>query len=102
LDVFENGFSWLALGGFFIHSIPSLILIGVILIAWKWELIGGIIFILFGMLYVFRLLINAPFEWYMLSWSLTIMGPPVLVGILFILNHYARKNKIKKRKIKRK
>jgi hypothetical protein len=39
---------WQQLGAFFIHLIPSFILLVFLFIAWKWEFIGGIIFILIG------------------------------------------------------
>jgi hypothetical protein len=64
--------------------------------------LGAIVFILAGLLYIARLLItslmNPPFQWYILSWSLMIAGPAFLIGILFWMNWKKRKkNKFKKR-----
>lgn len=43
-DVFEmEGSIWLKLGAFVLHSVPSLILVVVMLIAWRWPVTGGIL-----------------------------------------------------------
>ena len=51
LDAFAPG---LTLGqqllDFLIHLIPSFVLLGILLTAWKWEKPGGIIFILIGLI----------------------------------------------------
>lgn len=99
LDVFDMklGF-WGTLLGLLMHNIPVLFLLIVLLLSWKYEIIGGIFFILAGMLYIgiiaARMLRN-PFQWYMASWILTIAGPAILIGILFTLNW------LKKRKVER-
>ena len=90
LDVFETNLGfWETLLALFIHNIPAFILLIILLISWKHEIVGGIVFILAGILYVAILLINTltnrP-EWYMLFWALQISGPAFLIGILFIVN----------------
>jgi hypothetical protein len=99
LDIFDLdlGF-WGTIVGLFIHLIPSFILTILLVVAWKYELVGGIAFILSGILYIVRLLINPQLEWYMLSWSLIIAGPAFIVGILWILNWKNKKNLKKKKK----
>jgi signal transduction histidine kinase len=72
------------------HNIPSLILLIVLIISWKHEIVGGIAFILAGLLYIILLMMN-PFEWYMLSWSLIIAGPAFLIGILFTVGWFKKK-----------
>ena len=70
------------------HNIPVFILAAVLWISWKREIVGGVAFILAGTRYVVLILMSAlrnRFEWYMLSWLLTIAGPAFLVGILFII-----------------
>lgn len=50
-------------------------------IAWRWEWVGGILFIGLGLLYI----INA---WGQFPWSvyLTIAGPALLIGLLFLVD----------------
>jgi hypothetical protein len=94
LDVFDEhlGFWGTALG-LFIHNIPSLVLLIVLLISWKREIVGGVAFILAGLLYIVSVLMKNHFQWYMLSWSLIIAGPAFLIGILFIIG-WRKKRKI--------
>jgi len=93
LDVFDMGLSgWQIIVGLFMHNIPALILLIVLIISWKHEIVGGVIFILAGLLYILILVTGPNFEWYMLSWSVTIAGPAFLTGILFLVNWYKKKN----------
>ncbi|MFA5392391.1 MAG: hypothetical protein WC306_01705 [Candidatus Paceibacterota bacterium] len=89
LDVFSPGLTfWQIVVGLFMHNIPVFILLAVLLISWKYEIVGGIVFILAGILYIIRLLMVMfmnGFEWYGLFWSLQIAGPAFLIGILFII-----------------
>jgi len=106
LDIFGNNYTfWETVLGLFMHNIPVFILLTLLIISWKHELVGAVTFILAGVLYIAMILINAlkgSFEWYMLSWSLTIAGPAFLVGYLFFLNWKQKKKLGKKRLIKRK
>jgi len=87
LDIFDGNYGfWGTIVGLFMHNIPALILLIVLLISWKYEIVGGIVFILAGLLYIGMLAMNQPFQWYYLSWSLSIAGPAFFIGILFILN----------------
>lgn len=87
LDVFEPGLSAgeIALG-LFIHNIPALILLAVVVISWKREIVGGVVFILAGIAYIATMLATGRFEGNMWLPSLIIAGPAFLIGILFILN----------------
>jgi hypothetical protein len=92
LDVFGEGYGfWGTALAFFMHNIPVFILIIVLAISWKYEIVGGIAFILAGLLYIGMLAFEQPFQWYYLSWSLIIAGPALLVGILFFLGWRKRK-----------
>jgi hypothetical protein len=92
LDVFEPGLSAKEIAiGLFMHNIPALILLIVTIISWKHEIVGGVAFIFAGFLYIILLAMNN-FEWYMISWSLTIAGPAFLIGVLFILNWIKKRN----------
>ena len=92
LDVFGNGYTfWQTLVGLFMHNIPVFILAILLWISWKREIIASVVFILAGLLYISLLFRNPQFEWYYLSWSLTIAGPAFVIGILFYLNWIKRK-----------
>ena len=93
-DAFEHGHTiWEKLGGFLIHLIPSFILTIVLLIAWKWEFIGGIVFIVIGLGFSPYILLHGERE---LFWSLVAVTfinlPFVVVGILFLISHRMKKN----------
>ena len=81
---------------FFMHLIPSYILLAFLLIAWRWEFVGGILFMLIG-------LVTSPFI-FMVNYNrnhfplgqcigivMLINFPFVLVGILFIFSHLQKK-----------
>lgn len=82
LDCFEEGN---LLGDqllcFLMHNIPSLIIIGILLVAWKWEKIGGILFLaaaLAGMIF---------FNAFSGNWgAMIIMAPFAVTGALFIIH----------------
>jgi len=61
-----------------------------LLISWKHELVGGVAFILAGLIYTI-LVLNDAVEWSLvLSWILIIAGPAFLVGILFFINWFKK------------
>lgn len=87
LDVFEPGLTaWQITVALFMHNIPALFLLTILIISWRHEIVGGIAFILAGLFYILMLAMNPKFEWYMLSWSAVIAGPTFLTGILFLVN----------------
>jgi len=97
LDAFEPG---LTLGqqllAFLIHLIPSFILLAILLVAWRWEKIGGIIFTIIGLI-ASPLVFEHNYRMNESVWmSLAVIGlitlPFVLVGILFILSYYQKKH----------
>lgn len=91
IDVFEEGGTiWDIAVKLFMHNIPALILLIVLIITWKYEIVGGIVFILAGLVYVIIVALHQP--WYiMLSWSLQIAGPAFFIGILFVINWFKKK-----------
>lgn len=93
LDIFEPGLNAKEIAiGLFIHNIPALILLIVIIISWKYEIIGGIVFIFAGLVYIgIRLASNRLGGDILLS-SLIIAGPSFLIGILYILNWIKKRN----------
>ena len=90
---------WQQIGGFLIHLIPVYILIILLVIAWKWELIGGILFALIAVglspsLYIHNFRMNHS-VWITLSVLLMISFPFFLVGGLFILSYFKNKKQVK-------
>ena len=100
LDAFEPGMPlWQQVGGFFMHLIPSFVLILFLIVAWKWELIGGIMFVIIGLgLLPFIYMMNYQMNhsvWMSLGVILVINVPFIVVGLLFILSHFLkRKNTV--------
>ena len=96
LDSFDPKYTfWQQLQGFFIHLIPNFILIIFLIIAWKWELIGGLIFMAVGLGFT-PFIFSGNYEhnhsfWVSLSIVLAITFPFILTGALFILSHFLKK-----------
>ena len=86
---------WQQFGDFLLHLVPSFVLIAVLIVAWKWEYIGGIIFIIIGFglsIFVFILNYNRTHSaGTSLGEILIITFPFVVVGALFIISHYMKK-----------
>lgn len=84
LDVFSEGYNfWETILALLIHLVPTYLVVIALLIAWKWEHIGGIIFILLGVFYIVWTWGKGTFIVY-----LFMSGPPILIGILFLLNRF--------------
>jgi hypothetical protein len=96
LDSFEPGMPLIRqLGAFFMHLIPTFVLILFLIVAWKWELIGGAIFIMIGLgLMPFIYMMNYHMNhsvWISLGVILVINVPFVVVGLLFMLSHFLKR-----------
>jgi len=97
LDSFAPGLTLgQQLAAFFMHLIPSFVLIAFLVIAWKWELIGGIIFMVIGLglspfIYLLNHNRNGMTAGNSLMVVLLINIPFVLVGILFVASHFLKK-----------
>lgn len=91
LDVFEPGMSAgeIALG-LFMHNIPSIIMIVLLVIAWRKEIVGAVSYFCAGLFYIGFLIfsaVNSGLQWYLvISWSMIIAGPAFIIGVLFLIN----------------
>lgn len=94
LDIFEGNYGfWGRVLGLFMHNIPALILLIVLIISWKHEIVGGIAFILAGLLYIAFAITRAE-TWQMaFLWILQISGIAFLIGILFLAGWKQKKFK---------
>jgi hypothetical protein len=83
------------LTAFLIHLIPSFILLAFLIIGWKWELVGGIIFTAVGFGFApFIFMKNYHMNqsiWMSLGIILMINVPFIIAGILFIIGYYRKK-----------
>jgi hypothetical protein len=97
LDVFDSCINFLDCAiALFMHNIPIFALIGFLILAWKREWIGGIGFILAGILYFIFVAVNmikTGFEWFYLAWVAQISGVAFFIGIMFFLNWFRKKKK---------
>jgi hypothetical protein len=78
-----------------IHMIPSFVLIIVLVIAWKWENIGGVILLSIGLAFspfiFWGNYVNNHSIWMSFVIILTITFPLILTGGLFILSHHTKR-----------
>jgi hypothetical protein len=86
LDIFELqlGF-WGTILGLFMHLIPSILLTIALILAWKWEWVGAVLFIGWAIWYVTMM---RGFDW--IAYVL-IAGLPALIGLLFLAGWVWRK-----------
>ena len=85
LDAFGPGKTFAqAIADFFIHLTPVLILLAVVVVAWRWELVGALVFTGVAMAYAYIARTH-------LSWIPIIAGPLLIVGILFFWSWIHRK-----------
>ncbi len=87
---------WKQIGDFFLHLIPSFILIIFLLIAWKWELAGGIFFLVIGIgmspvIFLHNQNVNHfPVHECIMS-VLLVTFPFIVAGIMFIISYLVKK-----------
>jgi hypothetical protein len=96
-DAFEPGKSLgQQFGDFFMHLIPSFVLLAFLVIAWKWELVGGAIFILAGVVMTpFIFFLNYNRNHFSVGQSLGVIlmitFPFIVAGGLFLVSYFRRK-----------
>lgn len=89
LDVFDEGYGfWQTILALLIHLVPTFLTLAALLVAWRWELAGGIIYMLLGFAYVIMM---SGQHW--LAYAI-ITGPLLLTGLLFIINHSVRNRRV--------
>jgi glucose dehydrogenase len=90
LDVFSGPFEPMMLVGFAVHILPSLVLLGAILLAWKYDLVGVVMFFGFAVFYVWSAGLDRPWSWYA-----SIALPSAVVGILFLVSWLQKRRRKK-------
>jgi len=96
LDSFEPGIPLSQqLINFSIHLIPTYVLLALLIVAWKWQFVGGILFTVVGIVmspFVYSMNLHRTHSvWTSLMIVLMITVPFIVVGILFILSHFMKK-----------
>ena len=100
LDAFQPELTvWQQIQAFAMHLIPSFILLLILIIAWKWELAGGIVFLIIGiglspLVFMHNYRMNGSIGMSLMIIA-TITFPFILVGVLFILGHLNKRKKAK-------
>ena len=82
LDAFKIPFDWIA---FIVHLLPVLLLVVTLIVAWKNETAGGVVFIILGMIYLMGTWGIAPVFLYLLISILAI-----IIGILLMIEGSCR------------
>ena len=70
-----------ALPDFAIHIAPVLVLLAVVIVSWRWEWVGGLVFTGLAVIYAYATRDH-------LSWILIIAGPLLIVGVLFLWSSF--------------
>src|SRR5579864_60800 len=84
LDVFVEGYTFRqTVVALTMHLIPTAIVVVGLLLAWRWEWVGAVVFAGAGILYMIS-------AWNHPDWILLISGPLFVVGALFLVNWLKR------------
>ena len=80
LDVFseQSGF-WNTTLALMMHLIPSALVVAALVLAWRWEWIGAVLFAFLGVSYTLTARDHP-------DWILLISGPLFLIALLFLMN----------------
>lgn len=82
LEGFSQDFGW---QDGLMHGVLALGVLGALAIAWKWPKIGGWLFILFGLRWLFPVFMSND------GWNgVLIGGIPLLTGILFLIDGFRK------------
>ena len=86
LDVFGAGYGlWETALALSIHLIPTFALLIALVLAWRWQWIGAVVFLGFSGWYLIETWGDATF-----TALLAICGPPLVVGLLYLFDWFYR------------
>lgn len=86
LDVFGAGYGFFeTIAALLIHLVPTYLIVGALLLGWRWEWPGGLAFIALGIFYILMSGGRQHITAYLL-----ITGPAVLIGILFLVTWWQK------------
>ena len=81
-DVFEEGYGlWRTIGALLLHLVPTFMVVVVLVVAWRWEWVGAVLFIALAVFYT-------AWFWGRFHWSayVVISGSLFVMGVLFLFN----------------
>lgn len=82
VDAFSERYSFFeTIGKLLIHLIPSIIVIATVALAWKWELVGAIVFTVLSVAYGAGTIGRGMTDWWVAMGS-----PMMLIGILYFIS----------------
>jgi len=88
LDCFEGKFSLKEqLTCFLMHNIPAFILVFILIIAWKMEFAGGLLFLVISLGIAITFMIKNNY------YGLLVLVPFMVTGALFLVHHYMNQKK---------
>lgn len=95
LDSFDHGTLGEQILAFLLHMIPSFVLMIILAIAWKWELIGGFLYIFLGIalspyIFMHNYRMNHSI-WISVEVIALITFPFILAGSLFVWSHFMKR-----------
>ena len=83
IDVFDGSHGFLqTIAGLLIHLIPTFLIVGILLLSWRWEWIGAVVYIGLGIFYILTT------GYGKIAWIATISFPLFLIGILFLISWF--------------
>ena len=97
LDIFEENYGfWGTIVGLLMHNIPVFFLLLILVISWKYEIVGGVVFTVASLLYIgmwWNNMAMHPGQPGVLLGSMIIAGPALVIGVLFLINWFKKKRK---------
>jgi len=83
MDIFDGSHGFLqTIVGLLIHLIPTFLIVAVLLLSWRWEWIGAVVYIGLGIFYALTT------GYGRITWILGISGPLLVIGILFLISWF--------------
>jgi hypothetical protein len=84
----DRGF-WVSLAALLIHLVPTVLVLLTLMVAWRWEWLGALLFAALGGLYLL-------WSWGQFGWPVYAMiaGPPLCIGLLFVADGLYRRTPV--------
>ena len=90
-DSWEGVGFWEGLAGFIVHLMPVYMVAFVLVVAWRWRVLGGLLFIVLAAGFTLA------FGWREAETLLLLALPPVVIGGLFLLDGYVSERRLRPR-----